>query len=163
MACADTPLRVPRIPVVSVVVALTETHSGAMPIASAIAARMASIWGRSGALHGYRAVYVADGASLRRRAGPLPARQRSSESMPLNSSEVSGKSLPMSPSAAAPSRASHTACIATSPSEWATRPFVWSTLTPPSHEGQPLGQRVDVETVSDSEFCFHIRQIYDQK
>ena len=47
------------------------------------------------------------------------------------SGSVSGKCLPISPSAAAPSTASITAWASTSASEWPSRPFSKGTSTPP--------------------------------
>ena len=67
-----------------------------------------------------------------RRCTSSTARRSSSiESASLNRASVSGKWLPMSPSAAAPSSASVMACSSTSASEWPSRPSVWSICTPP--------------------------------
>src|SRR5690348_10922796 len=43
----------------------------------------------------------------------------------------------MSPSPAAPSTASMSACASTSPSEWPANPRGWSSSTPPSTSGTP--------------------------
>jgi hypothetical protein len=66
-------------------------------------------------------VDVADGVA----GGDHAARrlaQQVRESAPANIGSVSGKCLPMSPSAAAPSSASMMACSSTSASEWPSRP-----------------------------------------
>ena len=62
-------------------------------------------------------------------------------SMPLKSSDVSGKCFPMSPSASAPSMASQRACIGVSPSEWATHPFECSIFIPQIHRSRPSARR----------------------
>ena len=59
----------------------------------------------------------------RARRGRRPTvRSSSSESAPAKRGSVSGKCWPMSPSPAAPSSASITACVSTSASEWPARP-----------------------------------------
>src|SRR4051794_29117382 len=60
-----------------------------------------------------------------------------SDETPRNRSSPDGKSDPMSPSPAAPSSASISACAMTSPSEWPASPRGWSNSTPPSTSGTP--------------------------
>lgn len=74
---------------------------------------------------------------LLRKAARLCAATRILLSIPLKSSDVSGKCRPISPSAAAPSKASHSAWITTSPSEWAMQPASCSIFIPPSHSSNP--------------------------
>lgn len=133
----ETPSSRPSKPRCSVVVALTDTWSSPTPIAPAIAVRMASICGRNlgRCIRIVQSTFPISYPFSRSSAATL--RSSIFESMPLKSSDVSGKCIPMSPSAAAPSSASHTACIATSPSECATNPFVCGISIPPSTRGSP--------------------------
>src|SRR5690606_27781197 len=60
---------------------------------------------------------------------------------PAYAGSVSGNSSPISPRPAAPSRASMSACAATSASEWPASPSVWSTRTPQRTSSRPGANR----------------------
>ena len=68
---------------------------------------------------------------------PLTSASSFIESAPLYLSSVSGKCLPMSPSPAAPSSASISACTATSASEWPSSPSLLGIGVPQSIRGLP--------------------------
>src|SRR3954451_19337652 len=65
--------------------------------------------------------------------------------MPFSSGSSGGNIAPMSPSAAAPSSASISACVITSPSEWPASPRGESNATPPRTSGTP-GSRACAST-----------------
>lgn len=88
------------------------------------------------ALQAERTVHIADAVSFAESSSTV-RRNRILLSIPLKSSDVSGKCRPISPSAAAPSKASHSAWITTSPSEWAMQPASCSIFIPPSHSSNP--------------------------
>src|SRR5947207_1326302 len=62
-------------------------------------------------------------------------------SAPFQRGSESGKCMPMSPSAAAPSNASVIACASTSASEWPSRPNSQGIATPPRISGRPGAMR----------------------
>ena len=136
-AYTSHPSPLPTKPSFSVVVAFTDTCEMSIPITEAMHSRIGMIYGAS---FGFcmamvMSTFATDQPSAR--TSDITRESRILLSMPANSSEVSGKCLPMSPSASAPRRASHKACMATSPSECAMQPMGLSTCTPPSHKGSP--------------------------
>ena len=121
----------------SVVVAFTETASTGTPITRARVSRIVRMYGAS--LGSCRAM-VMSALPTRQPRSPMRATTFASRillSMPLHSSDVSGKRWPMSPRAKAPRMASQSAWMATSPSECATKPTAEGMFTPPSHIGSP--------------------------
>jgi len=75
------------------------------------------------------------------RTVPTTVRRRSIESASRQVSSSSGKRVPMSPDPAAPSRASITAWVSTSASEWPSRPRECSISTPPRTRRRPAAKR----------------------
>src|SRR5437588_5476886 len=61
----------------------------------------------------------------------------SREEIPSYCGSPAGKCSPIVPRAAAPKRASMTACVSTSASEWPSRPRSWPTCTPPRTRRRP--------------------------
>jgi hypothetical protein len=61
-----------------------------------------------------------------------------------------GNGVPMSPSPAAPSKASVMACSSTSASEWPSRPWVCGMVTPPDDQRPPGHQGVHVPALTDA-------------
>ena len=69
------------------------------------------------------------------------SRRKMCEAAPFQRASVSGKCWPMSPAPMAPSRASVSACRATSASEWPSSAWVWAILTPHSQTWSPATSR----------------------
>ena len=105
----------------------------------------------------HRAVDVADRPARRRPPrGDAGAAARSSR--PRSSAgSVSGKCWPMSPSPAAPSRASATAWATTSASLWPTSPGSPVERAPAEHQrpGRVVAEAVDVEALADPDLEAH--------
>ena len=137
VAQAAHPSLLPVNPRCSVVVALTETLSGEILIVSPRTEHMDGMYPASFGF--WRIITMSAFTTFQPRFSirDIVRPRRILLSMPLNSSEVSGKCLPMSPRERAPSRASQRACMAASPSEWATQPNGLSIRTPPSMRGRP--------------------------
>ena len=70
----------------------------------------------------------------------------------------------MSPSPAAPSSASISACASTSPSEWPARPRGWSKRDAAEHERHALLERVRVDADADAEVSHgeHLGQLVER-
>ena len=126
----------PSKPRCSVVVALTDTRSSSTPIAPAIARRMASMRPQPGLLGADRAVHVPDLVALFLAAVPPRGAAGSSSRCPQNRPTCRESAARCRP-APRPAGRRTGAWIATSPSEWATHPFVWAISTPPRTSGRP--------------------------
>ena len=74
-------------------------------------------------------------------------------SAPAKRGSSFGKCVPMSPSPAAPSSASISACRSTSPSECATSPGWWRSRTPPRHDVIAWTEAMHVVAAADSHRC----------
>ncbi len=121
----------------SAVLAFTFTWSTCRPKAPAMRSRMAGMWAaRRGACATtvLSMLPICQPCARTRRAASCNS---TTESAPRNCASVSGKCVPMSPSAAAPSSASVMACSSTSASEWPSRPSVWGISTPPMTSRRP--------------------------
>src|SRR5437764_9849842 len=82
--------------------------------------------------------------TIRYPAAPTRSRawlRRRRLSAPFQRGSESGKCMPMSPSAAAPSKASVTACASTSASEWPSKPNSQGIVIPPRISGRPVAMR----------------------
>ena len=122
-------------PIPSLVVALTLTR------AEVASARIRSISARSGPRRGSSQTTVASMFSIRPLIIPTTVRSRSIESASRQRSSSSGNRVPMSPRPPAPSRASITAWVRTSASEWPSSPRSCSTSTPPRTSGRLAPKR----------------------
>jgi hypothetical protein len=140
-AMTATPSSRPTKPSLSPRVAFTLTRSAPVPSAAARRSRISSL---CGARRGCSITTVASTFATRQ---PLSAsraavaRRRPSESASRQRSSESGKWVPMSSSAAAPSSASMTAWVSASASECPSRPRGWSMSTPPSTSRRPSAKR----------------------
>ena len=151
VARAAMPSPRPRAPRWSVLLAFTETA----PVRPRASRRWRRASARGGAARaGAWAMTVTStftseypAASTSRRTSSRKTRLAT----PRQRGSLLGKCRPMSPAAAAPSSASHTACRTQSPSEWPSRPRSWGTSTPPSQERAAGHQAVGVEAVADAD------------
>src|SRR5215207_5461650 len=122
-------------PMPSLVVALTLTRAD---VASASTRSISALWRSS---RGRSQTTVASTLTIRPPTVPTAVRSRSIESASRQRSSSSGKSVPMSPAPAAPSRASITAWVRTSASECPSRPSSCSISTPPRTRRRPSAKR----------------------
>src|SRR6478672_9054844 len=134
-AIAAIPSPRPTQPIPSLLVAFTLTR------AEMASERIRSISGLYGPRRGSSQTTVTSTFTTRPRRPPITVRSRSIESASRQRSSSSGNMLPMSPLPAAPSRASITACVRTSASEWPARPRSCSTSTPPRTRRRPSAKR----------------------
>ena len=113
------------------------TASTSMPRSSATQARMASAWGPTFGRSQMTVTSALPTRQPRSRSSASQCRTNARLSAPFQRSSEGGKCLPMSPSASAPSMASHSACSTTSPSLCACTPRACGTRTPPSITWSP--------------------------
>src|SRR5204863_883107 len=138
IASAAMPSPRPIAPRRSEVFALTLTWSGRI---ARSAARFATIVGMCSAIFGASARMVASTLAIENPASrilPPTSRRKVRLSAFLYFGSLSGKCRPMSPSAAAPRSASHTAWTSTSASECPARPFSNGMFTPPRMSFRPF-------------------------
>ena len=131
----------PMKPIPSVVVALTLAASTGRPRSAARLARIALRWRReTRSLGDHRRVHVHRAPTRLRDAIADLTKERAARYAPAYRGSESGNQVPRSPSPAAPSRASHTACRSTSPSEWATMPRSKAICSPRRPRGRLRGR-----------------------
>src|SRR4249919_592590 len=136
-ACAAIPSPRPVKPSFSLVVALTLTASRSIPRSAASRSRIA---GACGPTLGRSQTTVMSALPTRQPRSPINSlhrRRKARLSAPFHRASLGGKCWPISPNASAPSMASHSAWMATSPSECATTPWSCGTRTPPSMTWSP--------------------------
>src|SRR5690606_6484783 len=136
-ACAAMPSPRPVKPSFSLVVALTLTASTSTPVSLAISARIASACGPTLGRSQTTVMSALPSLQPRSRSRSLQWRTKLRLSAPFQRGSEGGKCRPMSPSASAPSIASHSACSTTSPSLCASTPRSCGTRTPPSMTWSP--------------------------
>ena len=131
----------PTGPTCSPVFAFTPTHSGGTCSKAPMLRRIASLCGES---FGSWANTMQSTFTTRHPAATtrsIASRSMSAESRPRFSGALSGNISPISPNAAAPNKASVTACSRTSASLCPTSPWSWGMSTPPSRSGKPGPRR----------------------
>src|SRR5690606_37508955 len=136
-AWAAIPSPRPVKPSFSLVVALTLTASRSTSQVSAMRWRISAACGPT--LGRSQTMVMSALPSFQPHSPTRPTQWRSRPRLaaPRQRSSLGGKCTPMSPSASAPSSASHRACRATSPSLCATTPRSCGTRTPPSMMWSP--------------------------